>query len=168
MISLSLLTTAHPLSSQAKWVRSFTPCYRSFNLAMVRSHPLRVYSKLLVALFTLAFASPSARRALSLQLTITPRPIIQKVRRHSEELRPLVGNWFQILFHSPNRGAISPFLHSTGSLSVDILYLALRRVRRGFTPGFTCPVLLRNSLELIEFSTTGLSPSLAGRSKPFF
>ncbi len=40
------------------------------------------------------------------------------------------------------------------------MYLALRRGRRAFTPGFTCPVLLRILLELFGFSDTGLSPSL--------
>src|SRR5919199_5893819 len=27
---------------------------------------------------------------------------MQKVRRHAEALRPLVGTWFQVLFHSPS------------------------------------------------------------------
>ena len=72
---------------------------------MGRSPPLRVHSLRLNALFGLAFATPSPRKGLSLPQTMTPGPIMQKVRRHSiKELRPLVGNWFQVLFHSPNRG----------------------------------------------------------------
>ena len=31
---------------------------------------------------------------------------MQKARRHTKMmLRPLVGDWFQVLFHSPRRGA---------------------------------------------------------------
>ena len=31
---------------------------------------------------------------------------MQKARRHiTRMLRPLVGDWFQVLFHSPRRGA---------------------------------------------------------------
>ena len=72
---------------------------------MGRSPPLRVHSPRLNALFGLAFAAPASRKDLSLPRTMTPGPIMQKVRRHSiKELRPLVGNWFQVLFHSPNRG----------------------------------------------------------------
>nr|ADI18133.1 hypothetical protein [uncultured Verrucomicrobiales bacterium HF0200_39L05] len=59
MISLSLLTTSHPSTFQRTTVRSFTEFYFSFNLLMVRSPPLRVYRQRLVALFTLAFASPA-------------------------------------------------------------------------------------------------------------
>ena len=99
MISLSLRSTAHPLSSQAKWVRSSTTSYRCFNLVMDRSPPLRVHSLRLDALFGLAFAAPSPRKGLSLPQTMTPGPIMQKVRRHpTRGLRPLVGNWFQVSF----------------------------------------------------------------------
>ena len=72
---------------------------------MDRSPPLRVYYVQLDALFGLAFAAPASRRDLSLLHIITPRPIMQKVRRHPTwGLRPIVGKWFQVLFHSPNRG----------------------------------------------------------------
>jgi hypothetical protein len=72
---------------------------------MDRSPPLRVHSLRLNALFGLAFATPSPRKGLSLPQTMTPGPIMQKVRRHpTRGLRPLVGDWFQVLFHSPNRG----------------------------------------------------------------
>ncbi len=37
---------------------------------------------------------------------VTRRFIMQKARRHMQSmLRPLVGAWFQELFHSPRRGA---------------------------------------------------------------
>ena len=73
---------------------------------MGRSPPLRVHSPRLNALFGLAFAAPSSRKDLSLPRTMTPGPIMQKVRRYpTRRLRPLVGNKFQILFHSLNKGA---------------------------------------------------------------
>ena len=98
MISLSLLTTAHPRISQDSPVRSSTSFYRSFNLAMVRSPPFRVYYLQLNALFRLAFAAPSPRKGLSLLQIITPRPIMQKVRSHpTRGLLQLVGNRFQVL-----------------------------------------------------------------------
>ena len=48
---------------------------------------------------------------------------MQKVRRHStKELRPLVGNKFQILFHSPNRGTFHL------SLTVLVHYRSIRSI----------------------------------------
>ena len=106
LIGLSLLRTPHPEAFQRLLVRASIPCYRDFTLDMRRS---------------LGFASapndytPSSG-SLSLRLTLlssltspvtaTRRFIMQKARRHSKkELRPLVGVWFQGLFHSPRRGA---------------------------------------------------------------
>jgi hypothetical protein len=43
----------------------------------------------------------------------------------------------------------------------------LRRGRRGFTPGFTCRVLLRDTPDPFGISRTGLSPPMAGLSRPF-
>ena len=60
---------------------------------------------------------------------------MQKARRHSmKELRPLVGTWFQVLFHSPA---------GTGPLSVSYEYLALPDGPGGFTQDSSCPALLR-------------------------
>ena len=90
---------------------------------MVRSPPFRVHCLQLNALFRLAFAAPPPLKGLSLLQTLTPRPIMQKVRRHSiKELRPLVGNKFQILFHSPNRGAFHL------SLTVLVHYRSIRSI----------------------------------------
>ena len=55
LISLSPLTTAHPLGFQPKWVRSSTPFYWSFNLAIVRSHGFASTASNLIALFRLGF-----------------------------------------------------------------------------------------------------------------
>ena len=43
----------------------------------------------------------------------------------------------------PLPGFFSPFLHSTGSLSVATEYLALDRGRPGFRQGSSCPAVLR-------------------------
>ena len=106
LIGLSLLPSSHPEAFQRLSVRSSIPCYRDFNLAMGRS---------------LGFASTAGNYmpysdSLSLRLrdschltsltTVTRRFIMQKARRHCQwQLRPLVGTWFQGLFHSPARGA---------------------------------------------------------------
>ena len=67
---------------------------------------------------------------------VTRRFIMQKARRHMQSmLRPLEGDWFQVLFHSPNRG--------TGSLSVSREYLALPDGPGGFAQNSSCSALLR-------------------------
>ena len=105
LISLSPPPSAHPEAFQRLSVRSSRQCYLSFNLAKGRS---------------LGFAStpsdyPPCSDSLSLRLQVsrpltlpekvTRRFIMQKARRHSCELRPLVGAWFQELFHSSVRSA---------------------------------------------------------------
>ena len=55
------------------------------------------------ALLRLAFAAASPH-GLTLLPSVTRRLIMQKARRHSVELRLLVGTRFQGLFHSPHRG----------------------------------------------------------------
>ena len=105
LISLSPPPSAHPEAFQRLSVRSSRQCYLSFNLTKGRS---------------LGFAStpsdyPPCSDSLSLRMHIsrcltlpekvTRRFIMQKARRHSLELRPLVGAWFQELFHSSVRSA---------------------------------------------------------------
>ena len=55
------------------------------------------------ALLKLAFAPAPCLRHLTLLHMITRWAIKQKVRRYRPEgrLRPFVGIWFQVLFHSP-------------------------------------------------------------------
>ena len=67
----------------------------------------------------------------------------------------------------PSSGCFSPFPHGTGSLSVSREYLALPDGPGGFAQDFSCPALLRIPLGLDVASHTGLSPSLAGLSRPF-
>ena len=92
------------------------------------------------ALLTLGFPRAPDRKSLTRLCTTTRRIIMQKARCHSEriiELQPLVGIWFQILFHSPKRGAFHLSLALLSSLSVIEEYLALRDGPRGFSLGFT-------------------------------
>ena len=65
----------------------------------------------------------------------------------------------------PSRGFFSPFPHGTGSLSVGNEYLALEDGPPMFRQDYTCPVLLKFILRI--FSCTGLSPAMAGLSRPF-
>src|SRR5258706_10247862 len=68
----------------------------------------------------------------------------------------------------PSQGFFSPFPHGTGSLSVTREYLALRDGPRGFSRDFTCPAILRKHVQQASrLSSTGLSPSLADRSRSF-
>ena len=65
------------------------------------------------ALFALAFAGAPSRKDLTKLTTVTRRIIIQKARDQARlqpklkphALSPLVGGWFQVLFHSPSRGS---------------------------------------------------------------
>ena len=123
LIGLSLLHTPHPEAFQRLLVRTSIPCYRDFILDMCRS---------------LGFASAPTyytrcSRSLSLRLGVsslltshvmaTRRFIMQKARRHCiKQLRPLVGTWFQGLFHSPTRGAFHL------SLTVLVRYRSLTSI----------------------------------------
>ena len=105
LIGLSLLPSPHPEAFQRLLVRSSIWCYPDFNLDKGRS---------LGFASTTTDSTPSSD-SLSLRLqdschltlpaTVTRRFIMQKARRHTYVLRPLVGTWFQELFHSSVRGA---------------------------------------------------------------
>ena len=144
MISLSPLPSVHPKTFQRLLVRTSIPCYRNFILTKGRSQ---------------SFASTPTDYApysdsLSLRLrtlwcltspvTVTRRLIMQKARRHSiAELRPLVSVWFQVLLSPSCSEYFSPFLHSTGSLSVSQMYLALPDGAGNFKRGVSDPAILR-------------------------
>jgi hypothetical protein len=69
---------------------------------------------------------------------------MQKARRHFiSKLRPLVSVWFQVLLSPSCSEYFSPFLHSTGSLSVSQMYLALPDGAGNFKRGVSDPALLR-------------------------
>ena len=59
----------------------------------------------------------------------------------------------------------SPFLRSTGSLSVSQKYLALPDGSGGFRQDLTCPALLRIPLGTACVSCTGLSPAMVRLSR---
>jgi hypothetical protein len=59
----------------------------------------------------------------------------------------------------------SPFLHSTGALSVSREYLALPDGAGRFRQGFTSPALLRNLNIHRIFTDTGLSPPVVELSR---
>ena len=106
LIGLSLLHTAHPEAFQRLLVRASIPCYRDFTLAMCRSLGFASTPTDLNGLFSLAFTAVARLRRLTSPVMVTRRFIMQKARRHMNiMLRPLEGDWFQGLFHSPNRGA---------------------------------------------------------------
>ena len=64
----------------------------------------------------------------------------------------------------PSSGCFSPFPHGTGSLSVSKEYLAFGGGPPIFRQDYTCPALLNMSSKA---SYTGLSPTMAGLSRPF-
>ena len=105
LISLSPLPSAHPEAFQRLLVRSSSWCYPSFNLPKGRSLGFASTP----SDYTPCSDSLSLRLQVSRPLTlpekVTRRFIMQKARRHSCELRPLVGAWFQELFHSSVRSA---------------------------------------------------------------
>ena len=62
----------------------------------------------------------------------------------------------------------SPFLHSTGSLSVSQEYLALPDGAGRFPQDFSGPAVLRIQLGIKTISCTGLSPSMIQLSRWFY
>ena len=107
LIGLSPLPTGHPKTFQRQRVRSSTMCYHSFNLPMGRSHGFASTTTNYNALFRLAFAADPVLNTLTSLVKVTRRLIMQKARRHPDcsGLRPLVGAWFQGLFHSLIQGS---------------------------------------------------------------
>ena len=81
-------------------------------------------------------------------------------------LQLLVSSWFQVLFHSPNRGTFHL------SLAVLVHYRSPNVFSLGeWTPqvpaGLACPAVLRCPTGDTPFSLTGLLPSLVGFPTPF-
>ena len=114
LIGLSPLPTSHPSGFQPTPVRASTGCYPSFTLLMGRSPWLRVYARVLSrALVTgLAFAAAPLQSSLASHSSSNSPDHnakgTQSGRTASEDtgsLLPLVGMWFQALFHSPHWGA---------------------------------------------------------------
>ena len=141
MFSLSPLTTAHPPVLQHRSVRPSNVCYHTFSLAMVSSSgfgsascDLSLYSNSLSLRLPYSVKLAAKRKSLTHYAKGTQSP-------------PYDGSYclyacgFRIYF-TPLPGFFLPFLHSTGSLSVDHEYLVLEDGPPIFRQGFTCPVLL--------------------------
>ena len=163
MISLSLLSTTHPLPFQREWVRASSACYRTFTLAMDRSLGFgstpRDYSPY--------SDSVSLRLPYTVKLATECKSLThytkgtQSPRRAPTACTHTVSGSISL----PSPGFFSPFPHGTGSLSVGQEYLALEDGPPMFRQGFTCPALL-NFIDY-ALSRTGLSPAMAGVSNPF-
>ena len=105
LIGLSPLPSAHPEAFQRLLVRPSIWCYPDFSLAKGRSLGFASAP----SDWTPSSDSLSLRLHAYLRLTLpertTRRFIMQKARRHTYVLRPLVGTRFQVLFHSSVRSA---------------------------------------------------------------
>ena len=169
LISLSPLPSVHWNTFQRIPIRTSSWCYPTFILTKGRSLGFASTHSDYTALLRLAFASAPDLKSLTLPEKVTRRFIMQKARRHNQKIAPTacrqtVSGTIS-LFYSK---CFSPFLHSTGSLSVSREYLALRDGPRWFTQNFSCSALLRIPLGFIKESYTGLSPSTAVFSKTFY
>jgi hypothetical protein len=96
---------------------------------------------------------------------------MQKARSHPLSRRiigllQLVSVWFQVLL-TPLIGVLFIVRSRYFPLSVVEEYLALEGGPPSFTRGFTSPVLLWNANTELQFSLTGLSPSMARLSRLF-
>lgn len=87
-------------------------------------------------------------------------------KRHavSLRLRRFVRQEFQVLFHSPRRGAFHRSLTVLCAIGRQ-RYLALDRGRPGFRRDLACPAVLEMEPQGSRSSPTGLSPALAMCSK---
>src|SRR4028119_68345 len=102
LIGLSPLPTGHPPGFQPWWVRASTTSYRRFTLPMGRSLRFGSRTRDSNALLGLAFAtatphgltSPHATNSQAHSSKGTPSPVESRLRR-------IVGERFQVLFHSP-------------------------------------------------------------------
>ena len=169
LISLSPLPSVHWNTFQRIPIRTSSWCYPTFILTKGRSLGFASTHSDYTALLRLAFASAPDLKSLTLPEKVTRRFIMQKARRHNQKIAPTacrqtVSGTLSLLCSR----CFSPFLHSTGSLSVSREYLALRDGPRWFTQNFSCSALLRIPLGFIKESYTGLSPSTAVFSKTFY
>ena len=169
LISLSPLPSVHWNTFQRIPIRTSSWCYPTFILTKGRSLGFASTHFDYTALLRLAFASAPDLKSLTLPEKVTRRFIMQKARRHNQKIAPTacrqtVSGTISLLCSR----CFSPFLHSTGSLSVSREYLALRDGPRWFTQNFSCSALLRIPLGFIKESYTGLSPSTAVFSKTFY
>ena len=137
MIGLSPLPAAHPEAFQRLSVRPSSLFYQAFSLATGRSPSFASTPPD----YAPSSDSLSLRLLVSTPLTwperVTRRLIMQKARCHgaSAPLQPLVGAWFQVLFHPATRGSFHlslTVLCAIGLLVVFSLTGWCRLVQRRF------------------------------------
>ena len=106
LIGLSLLPAAHPKAFQRLPVRPSSWLYPAFSLDKGRSLGFAsTTADFTPSSDSLSLRLPGSTR-LALPATVTRRFIMQKARCHgTRPLQPLVGAWFQGLFHSSVRGS---------------------------------------------------------------
>ena len=144
MISLSPLPSVHPKTFQRLLVRTSIPCYRNFILTKGRSQSFASTPTDYAPYSDSLSLRLRSLNCLTSPVTVTRRLIMQKARRHFiSKLRPLVSVWFQVLLSPSCSEYFSPFLHSTGSLSVSQMYLALPDGAGKFKRGVSDPAILR-------------------------
>jgi hypothetical protein len=126
-----------------------------------------------IARLRLAFATAPHLKCLTLPQMVTRWLIMQKARgRPLPARRPVIGLpqlvdvWFQVLL-TPLIGVLFIVRSRYFPLSVVEEYLALEDGPPSFTQGFTSPVLLWNANPVLQFSRTGLSPSVVELSRTF-
>ena len=121
---------------------------------------------------TASSASLSLRLGVSSLLTslvmVTRRFIMQKARRHQiNRLRPLVGAWFQVLFHSPHRGAFHRSLTVLSTIGLTGVF-SLTGWSRQIRAGFHVSRVTQDTTKLLLASNTELSSSVVELSRTFF
>ena len=120
------------------------------------------------ALFRLAFTAGARLSRLASPATATRRFIMQKARRHQiNRLRPLVGAWFQVLFHSPHRGTFHRSLTVLSTIGLTGVF-SLTGWSRQIRAGFLVSRVTQDTTKLLLASNTELSSSLVELSRTFF
>ena len=119
----------------------------------------------LVALLRLGFPSAPYLKYLTLLHTVTRWLVLQKARHHPHKgLWPVVGTWFQVLFHSPP-GVLFTFpSRYSFTIGHQVVFSLM-----GWSPHihtrFHVPRATLDTASLTRFSHTGLSPSMVCFSK---
>ena len=177
MISLLLLSTAHPPSLQPRWVRASTNFYIRFTLAMDSSLAFGSAPRYHVRAFNTRFRCGSAPEGLNQATQCnspahypegTPSHLVRSRPKTTRQmvLRPLVGAWFQVLFHLRLTGLLFTFRSRYFCAIGCPVVLSLG----GWTPqiraGFHVSDPTWESVNGGPFlSPTGLSPSVVRRSR---
>ena len=145
-------------------------CYPHFILAMRSSRGFASTAPNFVALFRLAFASAPRQRRLTWLEAVSRRIIMQKARRHPGVtpigLRPLVGMWFQV--HYPPLVGVLPIFRSRYSFAIGRQRVfSLGRWASRIRTHFHVLSRTQDTTRPPPLPRTGLSPSVAGHSRPF-